>query len=921
MKMMARLEADLMKTGERFLNQALEKIIPHRTLESIKGKRRDPKYKAYVAEFSNIQEPLAMPPLEIENRNNYSTKIITYINGLPEPKTMKSEYQQLRNICQNLDAWEEERILQETTIFIRKLLPIVQARRNDETPHDTVAPTKRKQRRIDYAKTQQLWNKNASLCLRTILKDAKTGNPPPVDLLWAYWRTVMTQGEAGAPQMAQEDKVHHEIWDPIAPQEIAKAFPANSTAPGPDGILARDLKKIPLEILSRIFNTFLLIGKTPEDLLESRTALIPKKDGAERPEDFRPITVSSVLIRTFHKILAMRMMKNIKLDERQKAFRKVDGCAENVFLLDLALRYHRASCKHVYVASLDVAKAFDSVSHEAIFAALKASGVPQSMISYMRFVYKKSCTRLYFNKDTSDKIRPTCGVKQGDPMSPVIFNCLINQLVRRIPDEIGTQIPGGPRLNILAFADDIVLIASTQQGLQQLINTSTQFLEKCSLKINTNKSHTIAIKNVPHDKRSVVDEKTTFNCLGRSLVALKRTDEWRYLGVKFSPSGTVRVNLKERLLEQLEKLTRAPLKPQQRLFGLRVTLLPSFYHLLMLGDTRLSQLKDCDKAVRNYVRRWACLPHDVPVAYIHSSINDGGLGIPSLRWSVPAMRLSRIRALVKTNDCSYLQQEIQKVKSRLDERGETYSSADEIRNRWSKLLYARIDGKALKGSANTPAQHNWVGEGTRFLSGKDYINLIKLRINALPVRARTTRGRRADRTCRGGCPCPETVNHVLQNCHRTHDMRLKRHDSITSYMERNLKNRKFTVHNEPHLKDRDELRKPDLVAVKDDKAYLIDAQVVGDQINADDAHQRKISYYRTLEPEIKRKYNVRNVEFTSITLTWRGLWSPKSCNQLLQWGFLKQKEIKIISTRALIGGYIAFKTFNKRTTIRRTGVG
>jgi len=101
-------------------------------------------------------------------------------------------------------------------------------------------------------------------------------------------------------------------------------------------------------------------------LLESLTTLIPKISRAKMPAEFRPITISSVLIRTLHKILAMRMANSISLDQRQRAFRATDGCSDNVFLLDMISRYHHTRHKPLFVASLDIAKAFDLVPHDTI---------------------------------------------------------------------------------------------------------------------------------------------------------------------------------------------------------------------------------------------------------------------------------------------------------------------------------------------------------------------------------------------------------------------------------------------------------------------------------------------------------------------------------------------------------------------------
>jgi len=80
-------------------------------------------------------------------------------------------------------------------------------------------------------------------------------------------------------------------------------------------------------------------------------------------------------MRTLHKILATRMGHNICLDQRQRAFRPTDGCSDNIFLLDMVLRYHHRSHKPLFMASLDIAKAFDSVSHKTIEETLIVKGV------------------------------------------------------------------------------------------------------------------------------------------------------------------------------------------------------------------------------------------------------------------------------------------------------------------------------------------------------------------------------------------------------------------------------------------------------------------------------------------------------------------------------------------------------------------
>ena len=70
------------------------------------------------------------------------------------------------------------------------------------------------------------------------------------------------------------------------------------------------------------------------------------------------------------------------------------------------------------------------------------------------------------------------------------------------------------------------------------------------------------------------------------------------------------------------------LRPQQRLYALRVHLLPSFVHTLVLGEISQQLLEKMDKIVRKTVRKWLHLPGDTPNAYLHVNVRDGGLHQP-----------------------------------------------------------------------------------------------------------------------------------------------------------------------------------------------------------------------------------------------------------------------------------------------------
>lgn len=101
----------------------------------------------------------------------------------------------------------------------------------------------------------------------------------------------------------------------------------------------------------------------------------------------------------------------------------------------------------------------------------------------------------------------------------------------------------GTNINSAAFADDLVFFAGTPAGLQHLLDFSVDFLGKCGLSTNIDKSHTLAIVADKKLKKTVVDEKRVFNCRGRPIKALTRTSEWTYLGIRFTGEGRKRVTI------------------------------------------------------------------------------------------------------------------------------------------------------------------------------------------------------------------------------------------------------------------------------------------------------------------------------------------------------------------------------------------
>jgi hypothetical protein len=903
----------------------------------------DPFFERAVDVARNTRRRPAVPPAVsfLAAARSFPAQIGDAVERELDSLVSEFDVLELNDAKKSLDAWSERFV---SNVSARPEPESESRRRKKKVVlfNEKAIPRSRHgRRRVEYARVQRLYRSDRRRCYDVLKSDNwrvqdEPAEPvqegPTREVLRNYWTELfeVDGGSDGRPVEKKEQVLEH-LCDPISTGEIewaAKALPMSSAA-GPDQLSVAVVKRLPARLLAKLYNLWLQARYLPKLFRDSRTVLIPKKKNPTAARDYRPISVSSVITRVLHKVLARRLDSIVELSQRQKGFRPVDGCAHNIVLLDYVLQTARQELKPVAVALIDFSNAFGSVKHESIVRACKRLGIPDALIDYIASCYTDSETTLL-----GTRVRVRKGVRQGDPLSPFLFNAVLDEVLSELRErpQFGFQI-GAQKVNSSAFADDLVLLSETTQGLQWLLDELAPLLDDVGLAINSTKCLTFRIRVAGKEKRWFPDADHTVHVAGQTIPTLPEDGSFKYLGVTFGIRG-VRIWDAERMETELQMLTRAPLKPQQRVFFLANHLLPSLFHQMSFCGLAKTDLRRYDQHIRLLVRGWCKLPKDVPNSFIHAAVADGGMGIPELSVKVRQLQLRRLLAVEQAKDdpvllalseSRWFKQRVSRLRKFLKVGGVLQEQNAVSRTMVREDLYSRKDGIGLSEAGAVPQMHYWVANGTSLLSGRNYIRALQVRINAKPTKVRQARARPGPRPfaeiqCDKGCRAAETLNHISQACYATWGARIKRHDAVVDLVAKKLRERGREVLVEQPIPTSAGLRKPDLVVChKENKVvHVIDVQIVScKHTTLDAADARKVAYYNTKDVRefVIQKYPGYQVVFGSITFNWRGCLSKRSllCAETVG---LSIATLQVCAVRILEGTARMWSIFRRTTSGR-----
>lgn len=432
----------------------------------------------------------------------------------------------------------------------------------------------------------------------------------------------------------------------------------NNKAPGPDGISSEFWKEISkrelegtscLNHLLKILNSYRKRIHDPR-FTAANMALLYKKNDPELLANYRPLS----LMNTDYKLLTLmineRLMANamITIHPDQIGFIRGRNIKDHLNLAQVMDNKKTSPIKGTVLA-LDGEKAYDRVEHDFLWETLKLFGIPKDTINTIKSIYETAKTTIWINGHKTYIFGLGRGVRQGDPMSCLLFNYTIETLaitvrksgkIRGIDMGPGLSTKSNPKkvaIKVAMFADDTQIFLGPTDKVRDFMELSEGYRELSGAKYNLTKSEAYLIGGMPPDTESEIPIKDTqVRVLGSFINDSSRaTKQW----------GTI--------LSKLKEVTRfwetKSLSIRGRVLIAKALLLSKTLYLVSSSGIPPEYIRKIDSTIAMFVwgnKRW--FPEKWNA--LRGPVEVMGLNLPSFKARTIAVNLLLIGNIITEPD-------------------------------------------------------------------------------------------------------------------------------------------------------------------------------------------------------------------------------------------------------------------------------
>ena len=363
-----------------------------------------------------------------------------------------------------------------------------------------------------------------------------------------YFETLLNRPDPDDPVEAVTDEnLEGPTLEPPSRGEVSRIIKhlKNFKAAGEDLIANELIKYGGEEIITQIHNLIKRIWveiKIPEEWSTGIIIPIYKKGCKFDCANYRGITLLPTVYKILTKVITERLMVYAKhiIGDYQCGFLQGRSTIDQIFILRQIQEKFWEVNRDVYHLFIDFKQAYDSVHRDSLWNILREFQLPSHLVSLIKMCYTDTQCKVRIGKISTDPFRIKSGLRQGDIMSPILFNFALEKVYRvTAAASHGLRI-GERSIKMLAYADDVDIIAENKYELSGSAVIWNETAKRAGLQINVEKSKVMVTTRNENTRGAQVGEIGNMD--------FEKVSEFKYLGSILSDKNEMEAEIKARIL-------------------------------------------------------------------------------------------------------------------------------------------------------------------------------------------------------------------------------------------------------------------------------------------------------------------------------------------------------------------------------------